>query len=151
MLRVAKKALKLLAKNIPGNSLRIGLLRACGYRIGEAVYVGEDLIVTEILDDDSEKLVIGNRVAIGPRVTLVTSSDPNNSRLGDPPFERIRGRIVIEDDAWIGAGAIILPNVVIGQRAIVGAGAVVTHNVAPGSTVVGVPARPLVRSEIVRG
>jgi len=147
---VLKKVLKLLAKNVPGNSLRIALLRACGFRIGERVYIGEDLIVTEILEDNSEKLVIGNRVSIGPRVTLITSSDPNNSLLGRPPFKPIRGRIIIEDDAWIGAGAIILPNVVIGHRAIVGAGAVVTHDVPADTTVAGVPARPLAGKETAR-
>ncbi len=135
-----KKVLKMVAKNVPGNGLRIALLRACGFHIGSDVYIGEDLIVTEILDDRSEKLVIGDRVAIAPRVTLITSSDPNNSRIGKPPFHPIRGRIVIEDDAWIGAGAIVMPNVVIGKRAIVGAGAVVTKDVPPDTTVVGVPA-----------
>ncbi len=46
----------------------------------------------------------------------------------------------IEDGAWLGAGAIVLPGVTIGRDAIVGAGAVVTRDVPPGETVVGVPA-----------
>ncbi len=142
-----KKALKLLAKNVPGAGLRVALLRACGFRIGKDVYIAEDLIVTEVLEDHSEKLVIGDRVAIGPRVTLITSSDPNNSVLGKPPFRPVRGRIVLKSDAWIGAGAIILPNVTIGERAIVGAGAVVTRDVPDDTVVAGVPARPLRRAQ----
>lgn len=47
----------------------------------------------------------------------------------------------IEDDVWLGAGAIVLPGVTIGRGAVVGAGAVVNRDVPAGATVVGVPAR----------
>ncbi|HOA81763.1 MAG TPA: DapH/DapD/GlmU-related protein, partial [Defluviitaleaceae bacterium] len=50
--------------------------------------------------------------------------------------------IVIEDDAWIGAGAIILPGVRIGRGAVIGAGAVVTRDIPEYSIAVGVPAKP---------
>jgi len=145
---VRKRLLKWVARWLPGFRLRIRLLRACGFRIGRDVYVGEELLVIEELSDRSEKLVIGDRVAIAPRVTLVTSSDANFSKL----MERIapvRGRIVIGDDAWIGTGVIILPNVTIGRAAIVGAGAVVTRDVPDGAVVVGVPARVVGRSDDV--
>jgi galactoside O-acetyltransferase len=51
--------------------------------------------------------------------------------------------VAIDDDVWIGAGAIVLPGVRIGRGAIVGAGAVVTGNVEPFTIVGGVPARPI--------
>ncbi len=70
--------------------------------------------------------IIGNGVEIGPGATLC-------------------GQITIQDYAWIGAGAVVKPNLVIGRGAIVGAGAVVTHDVDPKTTVVGVPARPMVK------
>lgn len=135
-----KRLFKTLAKHAPGNSLRVGLFRACGFRIGDGVYVGEDMIIAEILEDLSEKLVLGDRVAVGPRVTFVTSSDPNNSRLAPEFVQPIRGKITVGSDAWIGAGAIILPDVTIGEGAIVGAGAVVTKDVPPHAVVAGVPA-----------
>ncbi|MCB1356319.1 MAG: hypothetical protein KDK53_07450 [Maritimibacter sp.] len=51
--------------------------------------------------------------------------------------------ITVEDYAWIGAGAIVLPGVTIGTGAVVAAGAVVTRDVAPRSIVAGNPARLL--------
>ena len=52
-------------------------------------------------------------------------------------------RVVIDDDVWIGAHAVILPGVTIGRHAVVAAGAVVTDDVAAGTVVGGVPARVL--------
>ncbi len=140
---VWKRLLKWVARWLPGFGVRITLLRACGFRIGRDVYIGEELLVIEELSDFSEKLVIGDRVAIAPRVTLVTSSDANFSRLMER-LKPIRGRIVIGDDAWIGTGVIVLPNVTIGRAAIVGAGAVVTRDVPDEAVVAGVPARVMI-------
>ena len=49
--------------------------------------------------------------------------------------------VVIEDDVWIAAGAIVLPGIKIGAGSVVAAGAVVTHNVEPNTLVAGVPAK----------
>jgi acetyltransferase-like isoleucine patch superfamily enzyme len=94
--------------------------------------------VEELADRDN--LSIGDRVSIAPRVMLVTSSHPNHARIrGFAPTGK--GPITIEPDAWIGAGAVILPGVRIGRGAVVGANAVVTGNVAALNVVVGQPAR----------
>ncbi|BCW49580.1 hypothetical protein StoSoilB13_19220 [Arthrobacter sp. StoSoilB13] len=50
-------------------------------------------------------------------------------------------RVDIENDAWIGASAIVLGGVTVGEGAVVGAGSVVTKDVEPYSIVVGNPAR----------
>lgn len=61
------------------------------------------------------------------------------------PGATLCGLVHMKEGAWVCAGATVLPRTVIGRRAIVGAGAVVRAHVADGSTVVGIPARPLVR------
>lgn len=131
----------MLAKQMPGNRLRVKLLQLAGYRIGRRVYVGEDLIITDDLEDRGQVL-IEDGVSIGPRVTLVCSSYPNFSKiLSYAPVQN--GPITIESEAWVGAGAIVLPNVHIGTGAIVGAGSVVTRDVPRHSIVAGSPAKVL--------
>jgi sugar O-acyltransferase (sialic acid O-acetyltransferase NeuD family) len=66
------------------------------------------------------------------------------------PGVKCNGNVVIEDHAYIGTGAVLRQGkpgepLVIGRGAVVGMGAVVTKSVAPGMTVVGNPARPLVK------
>jgi len=141
-----KKVLKYIAKNLPCSSLRIFLYKSCGYKIGKQTYIAEGLTVAEKLED-TDNLIIGDRVAIGPNVILLTSSDPNNSCIR--PYVKVeRGRIFIDDDAWLGAGSIIMPNITIGKGAVVGAGAVVTKNVDPYSIVAGVPAKTIKKVDV---
>lgn len=139
---VKKKLLKLIAKQVPGSSIRISLLRLCGYVIGEQVYLGEDFIIIDDLGargDSHCNLTIGDRVAVSPRVTFVLHTQPNESRIV-PYVNSHKGSIIIASDAWIGTGAVILPNVTIGEGAVVGANSVVTKNVAPYTVVGGIPA-----------
>jgi acetyltransferase-like isoleucine patch superfamily enzyme len=137
--RLRKKVLKRWARNAFFPSHRVSLLRLCGVSIGADVYIADDLIIVEELADPGS-ITIGNRVSIAPRVTLVTSSHPNNSRTrGFAPVAR--GPITIEDDAWLGAGCVILPGVRIGKGAVVGANSVVSQDVPPLHVVAGQPAR----------
>ena len=72
----------------------------------------------------------------------LTSSSPNLSRIR-LYVKVVDGKIRIENDAWIGAGVIILPNVNIGEFSVIGAGAVVTKDVPPYTVVAGVPAKTI--------
>lgn len=83
-------------------------------------------------------ITIEDDVLIGPRVNLVTENHPVN------PAQRkslLLNAILVKRNAWIGAGATILPGVTIGQNAIVAAGAVVNKDVPDNCIVGGIPAR----------
>ena len=137
---IKKKILKPIAKFMPQSKIRIFFFRLCGYSIGKYVFIGEDLIISDELHD--KKVIIGDRASIAPRVTIVTSSGPNLSRIR-PYVKVVDGYVRIGQDAWIGAGSIILPDITIGEGAVVGAGAVVTKDVPPYTVVVGVPAKAI--------
>ncbi|MEP6574552.1 MAG: DapH/DapD/GlmU-related protein [Gemmatimonadota bacterium] len=137
--RVRRKVLKRWARNAFFPGWRLALLRACDLEIGRDVYIADDLIIVEELAGD-DRISLGDRVSIAPRVTLITSSHPNNSLIR--AFAPVaNGPITIEADAWIGAGAIILPGVRIGRGSVVAAQSVVSADVAPLSVVAGQPAR----------
>ncbi|GAB4286491.1 MAG: hypothetical protein Kow0068_12050 [Marinilabiliales bacterium] len=131
---------KILAKDFPHYKVRLWGLRLCGFEVGSQVYIGQDLIVTSFISDRSCNLIIKDRVSIGPRVTLLLASDANWSKIMETR-EVITGTLTIEEDCWIGAGAIIFPRLTIGARSIIGAGSVVTRDLPPESIVAGVPAR----------
>lgn len=61
------------------------------------------------------------------------------------PGAKVNGNVTIGDHAYIGSGAIIRQGITIGTGAIIGMGAVVTRDVPPGVTVVGNPAKPLIK------
>jgi acetyltransferase-like isoleucine patch superfamily enzyme len=91
--------------------------------------------------DAREGIVIGANVSISAETYLVSAShDPHS-----PTFEGRAGRnaITIDDYAWIGVRAVVLPGVNIGRAAIVGAGAVVIGDVEPYAIVSGNPARTI--------
>lgn len=102
-------------------------------RIGKNVFINHDCTFLDV-----GGITIEDEVLIGPKVSLITECHPLN------PAERkalIVKPIVIERNAWIGAGAIILPGVTVGENAIVAAGAVVNKDVPPNTVVAGVPAK----------
>lgn len=90
-----------------------------------------------------ERITIGCRVQIGPYAYVTDFDHDLVSRL-DRSFHRpIAGTapVVIEDEVWIGAHAVVLKGVVVGRRSVIAAGAVVTRDVPPDTVVAGVPAR----------
>ena len=84
------------------------------------------------------RIVIGDRVRFGPYAMVIDTEFHDAYDRERMPEPR---PVVIEEDAWIGAKASILPGVRVGRGAIVGVSSVVTADVPPASVVVGVPAR----------
>ncbi len=102
-------------------------------RLGKNVFINHacsflDLCPISIEDD----------VMIGPKVNLITENHPLEP--GDRKTVLLKP-ITVKRNAWIGAGATILPGVTIGENAVVAAGAVVSRDVPPNSIVAGIPAK----------
>lgn len=87
---------------------------------------------------------IGNFVLIGSNVTISSGMHPIDGR-DKPVFARqsVPKRIVIENDVWIGAGAVIMPGIRLAKGTVVGANSVVTKDTEEYSVVVGAPARKI--------
>jgi len=104
-------------------------------RVGSDCHLGRQVFL-----DLAGPIVIGDRVTISMRCLLLTHINVGDSRCGVP--SKIAG-IAIGDDAYLGAGAIVLPGVSIGVGAVIAAGAVVNRSVAAWTVVAGVPARSI--------
>ncbi|MBC8135210.1 MAG: acyltransferase, partial [Fibrella sp.] len=92
--------------------------------------------------DASAPITIGNGVAIGHHVMIVTTGH----EIGSPEMRsgrHLHEPVTIGDGAWIAANVTLLPGVTIGRGAVVAAGAVVTKDVPENTLVGGVPARIL--------
>ena len=104
-------------------------------RIGSNVFVNFGCVFLDVVE-----ITIGDGAQIGPCVQLLAADHPRDPALRRAGLES--GKPVrVGRNVWIGAGALILPGVVVGDDAIVGAGAVVTRDVPAGATAVGNPAR----------
>jgi acetyltransferase-like isoleucine patch superfamily enzyme len=138
------------------NRMKRALMRWRGAQIGANPKIWRDVWI-----DDYRHLEVGSDVSIGKSAILLCAG---GIRVGDQvmiahgsqlisaghripaPGESMRfsgldvAPIVIEDGAWIGGGAIVLPGVTVGRGAVVAAGAVVTKDVEPFTIAAGVPA-----------
>ena len=91
-------------------------------------------------------VTIGNHVNLAQGIT-VTALNHNFSEKDKRIDEQgvSTGQVVIGDDVWIGANAVVLPNVSIGRHCVIAAGAVVTKDVPDGCVVAGIPAKIIKR------
>ena len=83
-------------------------------------------------------ITIVDDVQIGPKVSVITEIHPL-----DPSTRKSLDlkSVLIKRNAWIGAGAIILPGVTIGENSVIAAGAVVNKDVPANTVVGGIPAK----------
>ncbi len=138
-----------------GNRVKVYTWTEFNIEPAGVVEVGDDSILAGAVFMCAEKISIGKRVVVSYNVTIADSDfhprDPELRKLdamanapGGDKSQRpavIARPVVIEDDVWIGIGAIILKGVRIGRGARVGAGAVVTKDVPAGATMAGNPAQ----------
>lgn len=114
---------------LPPFNINLGIFT----RIGENVFINHACSFLDI-----GGITIEDNVLIGPKVNLITEGHPLS------PSSRkalVVKPIVVKRNAWIGAGATILPGVTIGENAVVAAGAVVSKDVLANTVVGGIPAK----------
>lgn len=105
-----------------GASVRPRLQRWRGASIGRGVWIG---LYVYIDDLHPSALSIGDNCTIGLRTSIFTHFYFGSRR------SESNGRVVIENDVFIGPHCVILPNVRIGEGSVIRAGTVLTRNVPP--------------------
>lgn len=110
----------------------------CDY--GENVFIGDNSFINfNVSMVDLGKIIIGNRVLIGPGTGLFTAIHPIDPEIRATGIEK-GADITLEDDVWIGGNVTILPGITIGKGSIIGAGSVVTKDIPQMSIAIGNPA-----------
>lgn len=120
------------------------------------VEAGDDSVLVGVVFMCAGSIILGKHVIVSYGVTIADSdfhphdpelrkqdavaNAPHGDRSTRPSY--VTKPVVIEDDVWIGIGAIILKGVRIGKGARIGPGAVVTSDLPAGACVAGNPARP---------
>lgn len=138
-----------------GERVRVYTWTTFNVEAGGMVRVGDDSILVGAVFMCREAIFLGKRVVVSYNVTLADSdfhpvdvqlrrqdaiaNSPTGDRLQRPKL--VSKPVVIEDDVWIGIGAIVLKGVHIGRGARIGPGAVVTSDVPAEAFVAGNPAQ----------
>ena len=145
---------------LPFSSLKVSLLKLFGAKIGRGanikphvkikfpwrlslgdyVWLGERCWI-----DNLAPVTIESHVCVSQGVYLCTG----NHDWSDPYFALKTGPIVLKTGSWIGARAIIGPNVTVGQGAVLSLGSVATHSLAAMTIYAGNPAQPI-KSRVLR-
>lgn len=105
--------------------------------LGYGVYANFNLSLV-----DDYQIIIGNRVAFGPNVTIAVSGHPIDPTLRDQGYMHAFP-VTIGDRVWVGAGAVICPGVTIGENTVIGAGSIVTRDIPANVVAVGNPCKVL--------
>ena len=104
---------------------------------GSRIYANYNLTLV-----DDGHIYVGDNVMFGPNVTIATAAHPVEA---GPRHEGLQYNrdVHIGENAWIGAGVIVVPGVTIGKNAVIGAGSVVTKDIPENVVAAGNPCRVL--------
>lgn len=138
-----------------GNIFPFNLVKVGKYSYG--------ILNIESYGNKNEGLEIGNYVSIAPNVIFLLGGNHYTKTLTTYPFKVMyfnettpealsKGKIIVEDDVWIGMNTLVLSGVKIGKGAVIGAGSVVSKDIPPYAIAVGNPCKVIKYrfSEIIR-
>jgi len=133
-----------------GSGTRVGTFTLIhqGARIGQNCTIGSHCNICECQIGNSVSIQTACHITRGTIVEDNVFIGPGVVTLNDSLVGRALKAPTIKSGAKIGGGTVLLPGVTIGQNATVGSGAIVTKDVPEGATVVGNPARALLRSRL---
>lgn len=104
---------------------------------GSNIYANSNLTLV-----DDGHIFVGDKVMLGPNVTIATANHPIDPELRDKGLQYNRD-VYIGDNTWIGSGVVIVPGVHIGKNVVIGAGSIVTKDIPDNVVAVGNPCRVL--------
>lgn len=135
-----------------GKGVHVDIDFHCEY--GKHIFIGDKVIINmNCTFVDNNRIDIGSNVLIASNVQIYTATHSTNvhERMvenwseGQEICRTYALPVRIEDGAWIGGGAIILPGVTIGRNCVIGAGSVVTRSIPDNCVAVGNPCRVIKR------
>lgn len=133
---------------VMGKGVHVDIDFHCEY--GKHIFIGDKVIINmNCTFVDNNRIDIGSNVLIASNVQIYTATHSTNvhKRMvenwseGQEICRTYALPVRIEDGAWIGGGAIILPGVTIGRNSVIGAGSVVTRSIPDNCVAVGNPCR----------
>lgn len=104
---------------------------------GNGIYANSNLTIV-----DDGHVYVGDKVMFGPNVTIATANHPIDAELRGRGLQYNKD-VSIGENAWIGAGTVIVPGITIGKNAVIGAGSIVTKDIPDNVVAVGNPCRVL--------
>jgi len=143
--RILNKFLQVLAKKqlISGKyRAKLQAWRGVNFTDVNSVFFGENVTIDGIYP---QNVFIGKRCIItsGSKILTHFLDTEKLSDNKDFYFRFYQGKVVIEDDVFIGYNVVIAKPVTIGRGSIIGANTVITNDVEPGSVMVGSPAKSI--------
>lgn len=122
-----------------GDQVKIN--RNVDIEVGQSLTIGSGSVlgVGSFLQAGGE-IKIGNGVLLAPHVKIFSTTHAYGKD-GEIHTPLIKGIVIIEDNVWIGAGAVIALNVKIGRNSVIGANAFVNRDIPENSVAAGIPAR----------
>ncbi|RDB65404.1 acetyltransferase [Eggerthella sinensis] len=142
-----------LKRSLASCGTKVSIGRGSDFKGNKNIHIGDacSIGVNAIIWTTRAEVIVGNYFMTGPNITIITGD--HRTDILDRPMIAIGDNeklpendadVVIEDDVWVGANAIILKGVHIAKGCVVAAGAVVTNDIYPTYSIWGgCPARQI--------